>query len=184
MASTDLFLAAGDTNMVRIDSCSVEFASVYSNWNTIQGDRQMGIGTVLGYAFGGVATMVALPILAPVGAITVAGAVLGAGAGALAGAVKSSIDEDEKATSKNQLRNAEEEVEAVSARLAAQEKRFAEKMKNVSERFSEHRQYEDFLIAVYAMAVSVSNCDGEIHSSERRDLEEFISGIARVKKFL
>ncbi|MBI1320207.1 MAG: hypothetical protein GC168_14865 [Candidatus Hydrogenedens sp.] len=135
--------------------------------------RRFRFGTVLGYAFGGVVAAVAAPVLAPVGVLTVGGALLGGGIGAAIGATKSRIDADHES-------DLSEDNEELQARLTAQEARFAESMKVVSERFSEHRAYEDFLIGIYAMAVALANCDGEIHHEERQDIQEFVSGISSV----
>lgn len=159
----------------------------------------MGFWKVLGIAAAGLVAVAAAPIALPAAAAMAAGAAAAAGsAGAaalgaasaaggmgtlgavgLAGGAAAAVGQRRKRKQIDDARDAgrEEAMEEAQVKLTAQEKRFAKKMKQAAARFKEHREYEDFLLATFAITLALANCDGEIHPDEQRDIKEFVTGL-------
>jgi hypothetical protein len=57
-------------------------------------------------------------------------------------------------------------------------RKLTENLKNAADRFWETKEYCDLLIAMFAVGISVANCDGEIVSEEKQDIDEFIAGVS------
>ena len=112
---------------------------------------------------------------------TGAAGVLG-GAGGLAGAAGAAMVAGAAARRKGKEEGREEgrqdEREKSAATVAKLQTKFAEQIGAVSERFKEHKDFEEFIVATFAMCLALAKCDGEIHPNERDDIFEFVSGIA------
>lgn len=65
-----------------------------------------------------------------------------------------------------------------TAEYAKSTESLEEKLKAAAARFNEYKYYEEFLVASFAVAISVAYCDGELSSEESEDMKEFIGGIA------
>jgi tellurite resistance protein len=115
-----------------------------------------------------------------VGAAGAAGGMGTLGAVGLAGGAAAAVSQRRKRKQIDDAKESgrEEAMEEAQAKLTAQEKRFAKKMKQAAARFKEHREFEDFLLATFAITLALANCDGEIHPDERQEINEFITGLA------
>jgi len=137
----------------------------------------MGFWKTLGYITGGIATgvvaIVALPIAGPIGAITLTGALIAGGTGAVAGGVISATDNSEE-NAKNEGYN--QGVENEKAKNAERINQLLNNLKRHEDKLKEMKSFEEYAIAMFAVAFSVANCDGAIHQDEIREIEEFISG--------
>ena len=63
----------------------------------------------------------------------------------------------------------------------AKVKRLAESLYEAQMRLKEDKDFFSLMIAMYAVGISVANCDGCIAPQERIDIEEFIAGISSSK---
>jgi hypothetical protein len=69
-----------------------------------------------------------------------------------------------------------EELEKRLAESAIKAKQFASKLKSHEKTFKEHKEFEKFVVAGYAIGLAVIYTDPEITNSKIQDLEEFIAG--------
>lgn len=53
-----------------------------------------------------------------------------------------------------------------------------EKVENATKIFEEYKDLENYLLACYAVGISVAYCDGDITENEKRNLGEFLQGIS------
>jgi hypothetical protein len=131
-----------------------------------------GLGTVVVGAAAGVGVIVALPVAGPVGAITLLGAVIaGSGcgiAGAIVGISVGDGDDDKERA---------DQTERTVAEMIAKAEKSRENMERVKRRAEEVAKFYDLVVTFYAVGFSVANCDGEIHSDERRDIDESIAAL-------
>lgn len=137
----------------------------------------MGFWKTLGYVVGGIGVgigaVVALPIAGPIGAITGIGALIAGGSGALAGGVVSATDNSEETAKNEGYKQGEQNAKAENLRRIDE---LLQRIKKHEDRFKEHKSFEEYSIAMFAVAFSVANCDGYIHPNEITEIEEFISG--------
>lgn len=112
---------------------------------------------------------------------TGAAGVLG-GAGGLAGAAGAAMIAGAAARRKGKEEGREEgrqdEREKSAATVAKLQSKFAEQIATISERFKSHKEFEEFVVATFAMCLALAKCDGEIHQDERNDIFEFVGGIS------
>jgi tellurite resistance protein len=135
----------------------------------------MGFWKVMGGVAAGIVTVVALPVAGPIGAISLAGAAVAGTIGGAAGAVAS-----KKESEKEQIKVSRAYREGQMAGRKESEmnlKELTKAFEDVSSRLSEHKEYFDLLTAMFAVGISVANCDGSIDPKEERDIDEFIAGI-------
>ncbi|TFB39014.1 hypothetical protein [Pseudomonas sp. F01002] len=128
----------------------------------------MSFWKVLGGAAVGIATVVALPVAGPIGAITLLGAGIAAGVGAAGGGVAAYFDDsEEQATAKAELKAKAE---------------YAKKYENLEKAFADRvntdARYFDLILAMGAVGLACAACDGQISTVERREIDEFIAGVA------
>ncbi len=121
---------------------------------------------ILGGAAAGVGAVAFAPTEEPVLAISSLKA---------AAAVLSKNKEGDKKKEKEAFRNGKKVERAKNAKEI---EKFAVQLQEASERFKEHSEYEDLLIAMFAVGISVANCDGEIDPQEKINIDTFIAGIA------
>lgn len=130
----------------------------------------MGFWKVLGGVAAGVGVVVAAPVFGAVGTITAAGVAVGAAAGALGGAVASSVEEDERTEARN------EGYREGRAENFVEIQKLQERLALAEARFTEHKQYENLLVAMFAVGISVANSDGTICGDEKDAINGFILG--------
>ncbi|WP_318452984.1 tellurite resistance TerB family protein [Photobacterium leiognathi] len=131
----------------------------------------MSFWKVIGGAAAGIACVVALPIAGPVGAITAAGAAIAGGVGAAAGGVAAAMDDSEEEAERRGERRANAEHELKYNKLTTA-------FEDAKNRLDETKNYFDLLIAMEAVGLACANCDGEISSEERQEIDEFIAGVS------
>ena len=138
-------------------------------------DGKVSYWKVLGGASAGVAAIVAAPIFGGVGAITLAGAAVGTAVGGLGGVAASFADDSESKAEKRGVERGRAEAAAVySSRFDKLKERFeatVTKMASMNEFFS-------LIVALHAVGMACAACDGLVSDAERRDIEEFIGGMA------
>lgn len=137
----------------------------------------MGVFKSIGYVVGGIAVgvgaVVALPIAGPIGAITGIGALIAGGTGGVAGVIFSSKDDSEAKAKHEGFKRGQQYANSENSVRMNQ---LLDNLKKQEEKFKEHKDFEIFTIAAFAVGISVANCDGELHLEEISDLEEIISG--------
>ena len=137
----------------------------------------MGFWKTLGYIAGGIGTgvavVVAAPIAGPIGAVTLTGALIAGGTGAVAGGVISATDDSEEKAKNDGYKQGKEHAKSENAKRIEKLLRNLQKHEN---KIKENNAFEEYAVAMFAVAFSVANCDGKIHPDEIRDIEEFISG--------
>ena len=144
----------------------------------------MGIGKVLAYTAGGVVLGVGAVAAAPFtgGGSIFAGVGLGSslmGAGTIAAAAGRAAAVG--GAGAYVARKENEEDEKLNQELAEQKLRadkLEEGIKKALSTFQGDREYFNYIIGLTAIGLAMANADGEIAPEERRELEEFIGGIA------
>ena len=144
----------------------------------------MGLGKILAYTVGGVALGVGAVAAAPFtgggslfGAATLAGSLMGAGTIATAAGTAAAVG----GAGAYVARKENEEDEKLNQELAEQKLRadkLEEGIKKALSTFQGDREYFNYIIGLTAIGLAMANADGEITPEERRELEEFIGGIA------
>lgn len=144
----------------------------------------MGLGKILAYTVGGVALGVGAVAAAPFtgggslfGAATLAGSLMGAGTIAAAAGTAAVAG----GAGAYMARKENEEDEKLNQELAEQKLRadkLEEGIKKALSTFQGDREYFNYIIGLTAIGLAMANADGEIAPEERRELEEFIGGIA------
>lgn len=144
----------------------------------------MGLGKILAYTVGGVALGVGAVAAAPFtgggslfGAATLAGSLMGAGTIAAAAGTAAAVG----GAGAYVARKENEEDEKLNQELAEQKLRadkLEEGIKKALSTFQGDREYFNYIIGLTAIGLAMANADGEITPEERRELEEFIGGIA------
>ncbi len=144
----------------------------------------MGLGKILAYTVGGVALGVGAVAAAPFtgggslfGAATLAGSLMGAGTIAAAAGTAAAVG----GAGAYVARKENEEDEKLNQELAEQKLRadkLEEGIKKALSTFQGDREYFNYIIGLTAIGLAMANADGEIAPEERRELEEFIGGIA------
>ena len=135
----------------------------------ILGGAVLGVGAVAAAPFTGGGSVLAATTLAGslAGAGTVAAAV-GAGAtGAIVGAELSSGEKGHQKGHRKGKRTAKAEYDI---RL----KKLAPEMKSYVDSIREKEEYFKAILAMFAVGISVANCDGEIHKEERKTIDLYI----------
>ncbi|MFV0576644.1 MAG: hypothetical protein ACK5NC_14680 [Vibrio sp.] len=135
----------------------------------------MSFWKVLGGACAGVAAVVALPIAGPVGAVTAVGAAVAAGVGAAAGGIAECCDDSEEMAEARGKRRGEQ---SAKAEYEQRTRELEKKLTKAFEKLEGNKNYFNAIYAMEAVAVSCANCDGEIDSSERDQIDLFIKGVA------
>lgn len=141
-------------------------------------DGKISFWKVMGGAAAGVATVVALPIAGGVGAITATGAAVASAVGGAVGLAASYMDDSEQqAEHKGEQRG--------EAKTTAKYTQSFEKLKEglraeINKRHS-NENYFDLIVAMHAVGMACAACDGDVSQEERRDIEEFIGGLAMQK---
>ncbi|UPG87627.1 TerB family tellurite resistance protein [Luteibacter aegosomatis] len=134
-------------------------------------DGSVSYWKVLGGAAAGVAAVVALPVAGGVGAVTLAGAAIASAVGGAAGAAASMFDDTEKkAEARGEARGA--------ARSNAQYDKLKAALDAAVGRARESHQYFALITAMHAVGMACAACDGVVAPEEKRDIEEFIGGLA------
>jgi hypothetical protein len=140
-------------------------------------------GLVLGGAATGVVALVALPILAPVGAITLAGAAIGVVGGAAVGGATAAIADDDEEIDEARKEGKKEERNKAKAKydkmvkdFEEKEKVFLKKFADAANKFKEYKQYEEFIVAMFAVAVGAAASDGEISEEEKAAINLLVNG--------
>ena len=95
-------------------------------------------------------------------------AVVIAAAGAISGAV---------ATGRKGRKERKELEERVVREKIRTQKMWDDFTNKLNDHFLEKRNFEKFLVAMFAVGVSVANADGEIVEDEKQEIEEFIAGL-------
>jgi hypothetical protein len=132
----------------------------------------MSFWKVLGGAAAGIACVVALPIAGPIGAITAVGAAVAGTVGAAAGGVATAMGDDVEAKAeKRGEQRAKAEYDKKYSKLATAFER-------TEKHFTEATDYFNLVIAMEAIGLACAACDGEICADERREIDEFVAGIA------
>lgn len=144
----------------------------------------MGIGKVLAYTVGGVALGVGAVAAAPFtgggsifGAVALGSSLMGAGTIAAAAGTAAVAG----GAGAYMARKENEEDEKLNQELAEQKLRadkLEEGIKKALITFQGDREYFNYIIGLTAIGLAMANADGEIAPEERRELEEFIGGIA------
>ncbi len=144
----------------------------------------MGLGKILAYTVGGVALGVGAVAAAPFtgggslfGVATLAGSLMGAGTIAAAAGTAAAVG----GAGAYVARKENEEDEKLNQELAEQKLRadkLEEGIKKALSTFQGDREYFNYIIGLTAIGLAMANADGEIAPEERRELEEFIGGIA------
>lgn len=144
----------------------------------------MGIGKVLAYTVGGVALGVGAVAAAPFtgggsifGAVALGSSLMGAGTIAAAAGTAAVAG----GAGAYMARKENEEDEKLNQELAEQKLRadkLEEGIKKALSTFQGDREYFNYIIGLTAIGLAMANADGEIAPEERRELEEFIGGIA------
>lgn len=141
-------------------------------------DGEVSYWKVLGGAAAGVAGVVALPVFGGVGAVTAVGAAVGSAVGGLAGVAASYADDSEKkAEKRGESRGRAAATAAYQAKVTKLEAALREA---ISKRKSD-KGFFDLIVGLYAVGMACAACDGTVAEVERRDIEEFIGGIAVAK---
>lgn len=84
---------------------------------------------------------------------------------------------DEQQQEKGYLKGKEE----ATAKHSVKFKTVEDKLKEASKRFKEYKVYEEFILASFAIAISIAYCDGDFSLEERDEIQEIISGASYVK---
>ena len=144
----------------------------------------MGIGKVLAYTAGGVVLGVGAVAAAPFtgggsifGAVALGSSLMGAGTIAAAAGTAAVAG----GAGAYMARKENEEDEKLNQELAEQKLRadkLEEGIKKALSTFQGDREYFNYIIGLTAIGLAMANADGEITPEERRELEEFIGGIA------
>ena len=144
----------------------------------------MGIGKVLAYTAGGVVLGVGAVAAAPFtgggsifGAVALGSSLMGAGTIAAAAGTAAVAG----GAGAYMARKENEEDEKLNQELAEQKLRadkLEEGIKKALITFQGDREYFNYIIGLTAIGLAMANADGEIAPEERRELEEFIGGIA------
>ncbi|BBE31765.1 hypothetical protein OSSY52_19060 [Tepiditoga spiralis] len=106
--------------------------------------------------------------LAGAEAVAVGAAVIGA-----AGAVISDMDNDNKINSAYK-----KGIEQGKSENLSEMENLKSKLKKASKRFKEYKEFENYLLACYAVGISVACCDGDFSDAKKNTLEEFIQGVS------
>ncbi|MCF8568345.1 hypothetical protein LLE49_26855 [Alicyclobacillus tolerans] len=130
----------------------------------------MGLFKILGGAALGVAAVAAAPVFGAVGVVTLTGAAVGASVGAAAGGAASSKEKKKKQASERAS------YERGKAERAAEFEDLQTKFSAAAKRFKSHKKYEEFLVAAFAVAISVAHADGAFTTEERVEIQEIVSG--------
>jgi tellurite resistance protein len=77
---------------------------------------------------------------------------------------------------KNTLASYFEGYEKAKADSAEKIKRMLDLLNQAVESIKEYRQYEDLVIAMFAVGISVANCDGSLDDIEKQYIEDYIVG--------
>lgn len=137
----------------------------------------MGFLKIIGYITCGMATgivtVIALPIAGSIGVITAAGALIAGSSGAVIGGVVAVTDTSEE-DAKN--KGYQEGILIEKANSSERINRLLESLRRHEEHFKELKAFEEYAIAMFAVAFSVTNCDGEMLPIEVQEIEEFITG--------
>lgn len=129
---------------------------------------------IIGGAAAGIAAVVALPIAGPIGAITLMGAGIAAGVGAAAGAVAEHFDDSDDVAEKRGEQRGENKAKAeFDLKLT----RLAEKIEATVALQKQDANHFNFILALTAVGLSCANCDGEISTTERQCIDEFVCGL-------
>lgn len=126
----------------------------------------MGVFKILGGVALGVGAIAAAPF-------TGGGSIIGAGIAG--GVIASKIDEEEERKKKKSEKR-EAKLKRESAERVKREQKLRENLRAQEFKFKEQKEFEEYVTAMFAVALSAANSDGEIHPNEIRDLEEFIAG--------
>ena len=130
----------------------------------------MGLFKVLGGAAAGVGLIVLAPVFGAVGTVTAVGVAVGTAVGGIAGAVASDKDKENSAYNRGKEQGKSENLSEMEA--------LKSKFEKASRRFEEYKDFENYLLACYAVGISVAYCDGNFAEEEKNDLEEFIQGVS------
>lgn len=142
----------------------------------ILGGAAIGVGAIAAAPFTGGGSLLGAATLAGslAGAGTVAAAVGAGVAGAAVGAAMGG-DDYEKGRSEGKKEGQKQGKAESAVEIAAMEKKFEELLARLDAAAVNYKA----IYAMEAVAVAVASCDGEICDAERKQIEEFISGISR-----
>ena len=153
-------------------SWSFDFDSLTDVFKT---DGEISYWKVLGGATAGVVGVVALPIFGGVGAVTAVGAAVGSAVGGLAGVAASYADDSEK---KAERRGESRGKAAASAAYQAKVTKLEDAFREAIDKRTSEKSFFDLIVGLYALGMACAACDGTVAEVERRDIEEFIGGVA------
>jgi hypothetical protein len=132
--------------------------------------KKMSFWKVLGGAAAGVGAIACLPVAGAVGAVTLAGAAVGAAVGGVAGAAMAAEEEEKNKT-----------IRDLTAKMAAMEAKFQEQYNAQAIELKEWKEFEDLLIALFAMGMATAYADLMIVKKEEEAIEVFVAGMAKEK---
>lgn len=135
----------------------------------------MSFWKVLGGAAAGVAAVVALPVAGPIGAVTAVGALVAGSIGAAAGGVAEAYDDSEEKAEEKGKRKGEKEA---AAKYEKKYKKLRKVFEHAQEQMKVTSDYFNLVLAMEAVGMACAACDGEVSEEERKDINEFISGIS------
>jgi uncharacterized tellurite resistance protein B-like protein len=137
----------------------------------------MGFWKTLGYIAGGIGTgvavIVAAPIAGSIGAITLTGALIAGGTGATVGGVILATDNSEENAKEEGFEEGKKQTKSENHEKIA---KLLDNLKKHEIKIKENNAFEEYTVAMFAVAFSVAKCDGQISADEVREIEEFISG--------
>ncbi|EGR0942957.1 TerB family tellurite resistance protein [Vibrio cholerae] len=139
----------------------------------ILGGVAVGVGAVAAAPFTGGGSIF--------GAVTLAGSLAGAGtvaaaigAGAVGAAVGAAMDSDDDIKKKAYSDGKAEGIAENAAKLQQLEN----KLKQALAKLKDSAAYYDTIYAMEAVALAVAHCDGSFCDDERKQIDEFIAGVA------
>lgn len=141
---------------------------------TVLGCAALGVGAIAAAPFTGGGSLLGAATLAGslAGTATVAAAV---GAGVAGAAVGASMGNDDTAHSEGYSKGQKD----AKAKYDVKVTQLEERLQQAIVKLKESGKFFNAIIAMEAVAISVANCDGEICSAEREQIEMFISGLSQ-----
>ncbi|MGL0820946.1 hypothetical protein [Vibrio vulnificus] len=143
-----------------------------SFWKVL-GGVAVGVGAVAAAPFTGGGSIF--------GAVTLAGSLAGAGtvaaaigAGAVGAAVGAAMDSDDDIKKKAYRDGKADGIAENAAKLQQLEN----KLKQAVAKLKDSADYYDTIYAMEAVALAVAHCDGSFCDDERKQIDEFIAGVA------
>jgi len=131
----------------------------------------MGLFKILGGAAMGVAAIAVLPVAGAVGTVALAGGLAAAVAGGIAGAIANEMDDTEEKAERRGERNATVKYDKKIEKLLSN-------FNDVEKRLNDTGKYFEGILAMTAVGIACANSDGDIADEERKEINEFITGVA------